>query len=186
MPRGGFERLKERGDTRSRQRRGVDGCGLIKRHSIPYVASMNSLRLRRRCLRAAAWSVLVLMVAILGLNACSTVSWQPLQELARGWRGRTLRVGEHCGVVARSRGQAEEVYHFYGEILAALREIEVPPPENVLILVTEKTGICCLMIGTSSRRGCLVGSERTAIAGASSADRWPQGCLLRKRSSTPS
>ena len=101
---------------------------------------MSFLRLLRRFLRAAAWSVLVLVVATLGLGACSTVSWHPLPELAREWRGRTLRVGEHCGVVARSRGQAEEVYHFYGEILAALREIEVPPPENVLILVTETYG----------------------------------------------
>ncbi|MEC7725782.1 MAG: hypothetical protein VYD05_09735 [Planctomycetota bacterium] len=101
---------------------------------------MSSLRLRLRCLRAAAWSVPVLLVALLGFSACSTVSWQPLAELAREWRGRTLRVGEHCGVVARSSGQAEEVYHFYEEILAALREIEVPPPENVLILVTERYG----------------------------------------------
>jgi len=77
------------------------------------------------------------LVCIACAGACHSVDWQPSPTPDVRWRGASLRVGELCGVVARSTGEAEEAYEFFAEVVEVLASFGEPPLATPLIVVTE-------------------------------------------------
>ena len=70
-------------------------------------------------------------------GACSSVDWQPPPTPDVTWRDASLRVGDACAVVAVDAGEAEEVYTFFEELLAAMDEAGVERPEPTLLVAVE-------------------------------------------------